>query len=124
MLRIAWKRTPALRLVGRAAAWAVALLSIARIGEAASPNFTAILGGSGQDFALAVTTDIAGNTYVAGLTYSPDFHVTPGAFQAKMGGTCDAFIAKLAPDGTLIWSTYLGGILDDWASGIAVDSKG
>jgi hypothetical protein len=91
----------------------VALLSTAGISHAASPNFTAILGGGGQDFALAVTTDAAGATYVAGLTYSPDFHVTPGAFQTKMGGTCDAFIAKFAPDGTLVWSTYVGGILDD-----------
>ena len=61
---------------------------------------------------------------MAGLTYSPDFPVTPRAFQTKFGGTCDAFVAKLGPDGKVIWSTYLGGILDDWATGVALDSAG
>lgn len=91
---------------------------------AAGPVYSAILNGSGQDFALAVTSDAQGNAYVAGLTYSPDFRVTPGAFQTKFGGTCDAFVAKFGPDGKLIWSTYLGGILDDWATGVAVDGAG
>ncbi|MGH9811192.1 MAG: SBBP repeat-containing protein, partial [Terriglobia bacterium] len=89
--------------------------------HAATPTFAAVLGGSGQDYATAVTSDAQGNVYVAGLTYSPDFPVTAGAAQTKFGGTRDAFVAKLAPDGSRIWCTYLGGILDDWASGIALD---
>ena len=91
---------------------------------ATGPSYSAILNGSGQDFALAVTSDAQGNVYVAGLTYSPDFRVTAGAFQTKFGGTCDAFVAKLGADGKLIWSTYLGGILDDWATGVALDGAG
>jgi uncharacterized protein (TIGR03437 family) len=90
----------------------------------AGPVFSTLLGGSGQDYATAVASDPQGNTYVAGLTYSPDFPVTPGAAQTTFGGTCDAFIAKLDPNGRLIWATYLGGILDDWATGIAVDTAG
>src|ERR1022692_4514754 len=92
--------------------------------HAAGPVFAALLGGSGQDFATSVASDAQGNVYVAGLTYSPDFRVTPGAVQTKFGGTCDAFVAKLGPDGKVIWSTYLGGILDDWATGVALDSAG
>jgi uncharacterized protein (TIGR03437 family) len=107
----------------------VALWSIAAA-NAAGPGFcagvSAILGGSGQDYAAAVATDPQGNVYVAGLTYSPDFPVTPGALQTKIGtvGTSDAFVAKFAPDGALLWSTYLGGCCDDWATGVAVDSAG
>jgi uncharacterized protein (TIGR03437 family) len=71
-----------------------------------------------------VTSDAQGNVYVAGLTYSPDFPVTPGAYQTTFGQTCDAFITKLGPNGQIVWSTYLGGILDDWATGIAVDNAG
>jgi photosystem II stability/assembly factor-like uncharacterized protein len=71
-----------------------------------------------------VASDVQGNVYIAGLTYSPDFPVTPGAFQTKFGGTSDAFIAKIGPDGKLLWATYLGGILDDWATGVALDSAG
>ena len=79
--------------------------------------------GAGQDqfdTPLSIATDAQGNVYVVGLTYSPDFPVTAGAVQTKFGGTCDAFVAKAGPDGKLIWSTYLGGILDDWATGVAL----
>jgi hypothetical protein len=92
--------------------------------RAAGPVFTTALTGSGQEFASAVTTDAQGNTYVAGLTYSNDFHVTPGAYQTKFGQTCDAFVAKVSPRGRVLWATYLGGILDDWATGIALDHAG
>src|SRR5688500_15743946 len=92
--------------------------------HAAAPIFSTIVGGSGQEFATSVTSDVRGNTYVAGLTYSADFPVTPGAAQTRFGRTCDAFIAKVAPDGKVIWATYLGGILDDWATGVALDSAG
>lgn len=115
------------KCVGRGATCAVALVAIAwatTIRANPAPNFTAILGGSGQDFATSVTTDAQGNTYIAGLTYSSDFHVTPGAFQTTFGGTSDAFVAKFNADGTLDWSTYLGGILDDWATGVGVDASG
>jgi uncharacterized protein (TIGR03437 family) len=115
------------KCVGPGATCAVALVAIAcatttRANPA--PNFTGILGGSGQDFATSVAADAQGNTYVAGQTYSSDFHVTPGAFQTTFGGTRDAFVAKFNADGTLAWSTYLGGILDDWATGVGVDASG
>ena len=86
--------------------------------------FSSILAGGGQEYATSVASDAQGNVYVVGLTYSPDFPVTARAFQTKFGGTCDAFIAKVGPDGKLLWSTYLGGILDDWATGVALDSAG
>jgi len=107
------------------ASLAVALWAAAAA-HAAGPSFSAILGGAGQDYAASVATDSKGNIYVAGLTYSPDFPVTPGALQTKIGtvGTSDAFVAKFAPDGTLLWSTYLGGCCDDWATGVAVDAAG
>jgi hypothetical protein len=104
----------------------VVLLAVQATATVPGPGtvFSSMLNGSGQDFALAVASDSAGNTYVAGLTYSPDFAVTAGAAQTKFGHTCDAWIAKIAPDGKRLWSTYLGGILDDWATGVAVDGAG
>ena len=88
-----------------------------------SPPSSAV---AAQDYAAAVATDAQGNVYVAGLTYSPDFRVTAAALQSKIGsvGASDAFVAKFAPDGTLLWSTYLGGCCDDWATGVAVDAAG
>jgi len=92
------------------------------------------MGGSGQDYAAAVASDAAGNTYIAGLTYSPDLRVTAGAFQTRLAGNwslavpnsiaSDAFVAKFAPDGTLLWSTFLGGGGDDYATGVGVDAAG
>ena len=101
------------------------LLCLAGCGlHAAEPVFSAVLGGDGQDYATSVTSDAQRNTYVVGLTYSADFPVTAGAFQTTFGGTSDAFIAKLGPTGNLIWCTYLGGVLDDWATGVALDAGG
>jgi photosystem II stability/assembly factor-like uncharacterized protein len=87
-------------------------------------GFTATIGGLGQDYAAAVVCDARGNSYVAGLTYSKDFPVTAGSAQTTFGGTSDAFVAKLGPDGKVIWATFLGGILDDAATGIALDGAG
>ena len=102
----------------------ILLCALAGNVHAAGTIFSTILSGGGQDYATAVASDAQGNVYVAGLTYSPDFPVTPGAFQTAFGLTCDAFVAKVGPGGKLLWATYLGGILDDWATGVAVDSAG
>ena len=94
--------------------------------HAAGTIFSTVLGGTGQDYATAVTSDAQGNTFVVGLTYSPDFPVTPGAFQTTLGGLYypDAFVAKIGPTGKIIWATYLGGLIDDYATGVALDSAG
>ena len=104
--------------------WATVAVALWCGAVAHAAGFTATIGGSGQDYAAAVTTDERGNTYVAGLTFSKDFPVTAGAVQTTFGGTSDAFVAKLGPDGRVIWATYLGGILDDAATGIALDGAG
>jgi hypothetical protein len=92
--------------------------------HSAGTIFSTVLSGLGEEFASAVASDAQGNTYVAGLTYSPDFPATPGAWQTALAGTDDAFVARIGPDGKVIWTTYLGGILDDFATGIAVDGAG
>ena len=39
-------------------------------------------------------------------------------------GTSDAFVAKLAPDGSMLWSTFLGGSDQDVPVALAVDAQG
>ncbi len=71
-----------------------------------------------------IYVDGTGNAYVTGKTYG-DFPVTPGAAQATLGGSWDAFVAKLGPGGaSLIYSTYLGGSGNDGGGGIVADSSG
>jgi hypothetical protein len=82
--------------------------------------FSTYLGGSSYDEAFSVAQDSTG-IYVAGSTESPDFP-TVHAFQTKLGGGSDAFIAKLAPSGdSLIYSSYMGGAQNDLAYSVAID---
>jgi uncharacterized protein (TIGR03437 family) len=107
--------------------------------------YATYLGGSSQDGATAITIDAQGNVYITGYTYSTDFPVTHGVVQAKNAGPViptvvpevgfpygptyiapggDAFVAKFASDGTLLFSTLLGGSGSDVPSLVAVDSPG
>lgn len=60
----------------------------------------------------AIAADALGNAYVAGGATSP------------VGGTTDAYVAKLSPSGQLVWSAYLGGIRSDTATSVALDASG
>jgi uncharacterized protein (TIGR03437 family) len=86
--------------------------------------YSTYLGGSGDEYGNAIAVDSAGNAFIAGSTTSSNFPVTSSAFQPKLAGGTDAFAAKLSPSGTLVFSTYLGGGLNDLAYGIAIDSSG
>jgi hypothetical protein len=86
--------------------------------------YTTILSGTGDSYGQAIAIDSAGNVYVAGYTAAPDFPATPGAWQTLQGGGIDAFIAKLAPGGSVLWATYAGGAGNDYATGIAVGGAG
>jgi len=114
--------------------------------------YSTYLGGSGhtsaadQDFipyqslgdaVTAIAIDSSGNSYVGGTTSSPDFPVTPGAFQTacqNLLGCSTAFVAKLNPSGSsIVYATFLGGngTADflgyppwDTVNGIVVNTKG
>jgi hypothetical protein len=87
--------------------------------------YSTYLGGSNIDSGQAIAVDASGNAYLAGLTRSLDFPVTPGAFQTVAGGGTDGFVAKLNPAGTaLVYSTYLAGNGSDAPTGIALDPGG
>jgi hypothetical protein len=67
------------------------------------------LGGTGDDYALALTTD-GTIIYVAGFTSSSDFPVQTGlSMQDSLKGPSDGFVAKLGSNLTLEASSYLGG---------------
>jgi uncharacterized protein (TIGR03437 family) len=83
--------------------------------------FSSMLGGNGLDLGNAVAVDLAGNLYVVGNTDSRNFPITSGAARGSM----DVFVSKLNPTGTtLIYSTYIGGALEDRGRNIAVDNGG
>ncbi len=88
--------------------------------------YSTVLGGSGDDYGLAIAIDAAGNAYVAGATTSASFPgVGGGSAQVTSGGGYDAFVTKINAAGTaIVYSTYLGGSGADVANGIAVDGAG
>jgi hypothetical protein len=77
------------------------------------------MGDMGND----IVVDTLGNAYVVGTTTSTDFPSISGTFQTK-GNTFDAFVAKLTPDGTIDFSSYLGGNGGDRGNAIAIDTSG
>jgi len=88
--------------------------------------YSTYIGGTGRDRINGIAVDGAGNAYIVGRTGSQDFPVTANAFQRIFGGGMfDAFDAKLNPTGDgLVFSTFLGGSLNDAAFGVAFDTAG
>ncbi|HWS88887.1 MAG TPA: SBBP repeat-containing protein [Pyrinomonadaceae bacterium] len=101
--------------------------------------YTTRFGGGGFDGG-GVAVDRSGNVYVAGVTNSTDFPVTPDALQPKLNrgtpdtsdaGTCcrdippqDAFVARLGAAGELLYASYFGGSGADSATGPLLDAAG
>jgi uncharacterized repeat protein (TIGR01451 family) len=71
--------------------------------------YSTYLGGKEVDQANGVAVDESGNATLVGFTFSKDFPVSPGVFQPARSGDEDAFVTRLGPNGSLLWSTYLGG---------------
>jgi hypothetical protein len=59
-------------------------------------HYSTYLGGTAIDQGRGIVVDTVNNAYVTGYTFSPDFPVTPGAFQPANGGFVDAFVVKIA----------------------------
>jgi hypothetical protein len=90
-----------------------------------APVYSTYIGGSGDEVGYAIAVDGSGYAYVTGWTSSPNYDVTPGAFQTTNGGGADVFVTKLNATGTaLVYSTYIGGSGTDYGYGIAVDGSG
>jgi len=86
--------------------------------------YSTYLGGSMDDMGSGIAVDTSGNAYVVGTTESDDFQVQ-NPLQSTLSGDKDAFISKFNSAGSaLSYSTYLGGIMDDFGSSIAVDVYG
>jgi hypothetical protein len=86
--------------------------------------FSTYLGGSGIDQGAAIALDGTGNAYVAGTEASADFpllHPLTGQSE-HTGGDC-GFVSSFSATGTLSFSTYLCGGVNDDALRITLDSN-
>jgi len=96
--------------------------------DGASLIYCGYIGGTWDDVGSGIAVDASGNAYVSGWTFSQDFPVIVGpslAFHGNITQFSDAFVAKVAADGTgLVYSGFIGGQADEAGNGIAVDASG
>jgi hypothetical protein len=80
--------------------------------------WTRLLGTSGDDYALALTTGNDGTIYVNGITTDN----LDG--QTYSGGIYDSFTTKYNPDGTKVWTKLLGTSSDDSSNALTTGKDG
>jgi hypothetical protein len=86
--------------------------------------YSTYFGGSGDDYGEAILIR-NGYVYLVGYTDSLDLPVTGNAFSTQEAGGWDTFAAILLDIGpSLIYASYFGTWLDDFAYGAALDSYG
>ncbi len=110
-----------------------ARVSSSAAADGADLFFSTFVGGDTEDTAVDVVVDEQGEVYICGITASPDFPATPGAFEVVYQGgglneyvQGDAFVAKLDTTGeSLLYATFLGGSSGaEIVFDIAVDDAG
>lgn len=96
---------------------------VKKLDVAGGDRYTTYLGGNNDSYAAAIACDASGIVYVTGNTLATNFPLKSALYSTNRGNG-DAFLAKLNQDGSLLFSTYLGGSQADFGAGIAVNGSG
>ena len=96
---------------------------VAKLTGSGSLLWSTYFGGSDLDYSNDISLASDGSCYVMGTTLSSDFP-TQNAYNSTLNGNLDTFLAKFSINGSLLWSTYLGGSSRDEGQSIAVASDG
>ncbi|MHA2167827.1 MAG: SBBP repeat-containing protein, partial [Candidatus Hodarchaeales archaeon] len=82
-------------------------------------------GGTDRDSGQSISLDSLNNIYIVGVTNSADFPVTNDSSESSyIGGEYDLFITKIAPNGTLLYSSYFGTNGNDYSEDSEMDNSG
>jgi hypothetical protein len=93
-------------------------------GDISHLNFSGFIGGSSEDHATDIDVGEDGSIYATGYTKSADFPVTHDCFDEFYNYT-DGFVTRIDPlNGSLIYSTYIGGSGYDVSNAIDVNEEG
>jgi gliding motility-associated-like protein len=96
--------------------------------------FSSYTGSRADNFGFTATYDDAGNLYAGGIARGTGYPTTAGAFQStfaggviqgnfELGFNADIAISKFSSDGTaFLFSTYIGGSINDQPHSLVVDS--
>lgn len=86
---------------------------------------TFIGGRSSANWAKDIAVDANGNTYICGYAQTNRYPTTTGAYDVSYNGGDDGFVTKFNSGGTAqVYSTYLGGSLDDNIWSLEIDANG
>ncbi len=95
--------------------------------------FSTYSGSASDNWSHTATYDSKGNLYAAGTVFGPNFPVTAGSLQEKLGGASggggllsrtDIVIIKYSDDGSkILYSTFLGGQESEVPHSLIVNSK-
>ena len=81
-------------------------------------------GSTSSNKGIALTTDAAGNVYVAGTFFgTADFNPGAGISNLTSVGDADIFIVKLDPSGNFVWAKQVGSSLIDAVGHITLDAN-
>ncbi|MHA2053550.1 MAG: SBBP repeat-containing protein [Candidatus Hodarchaeales archaeon] len=82
-------------------------------------------GGTDRDSGQSIGLDSMNNIYIVGVTNSADFPITNDSSESSyIGGDYDLFITKIAPNGTLLYSSYFGTNGYDYSEDSEMDNSG
>ena len=97
---------------------------VMNVANAQTPNWlwAKSAGGTGNDGANLVAVDASGNAFVVGIFSSTT--ITFGSTILTNAGGYDIFLAKYDASGNVLWAKNAGGINDDEANSVAVDTLG
>ncbi len=86
--------------------------------------FSSYSGSTGDNFGFTATYDASGHLYGGGMVRSTGYPVTLGVVQSSYGGgENDIAVSKFTPTGNnLVWSTYIGGSLNEVPHSMVVNS--
>jgi len=94
--------------------------------------FASLTGSIPDNWGFTATYDLAGNLYGGGIVNGASYPTSLGAYQTTFAGgaagtsmPCDVGISKFSADGTaLLYSTYIGGSMNDYPHSMVVDNAG
>ena len=95
---------------------------ISKLDSNGNPIWSRFFGGAASDALRDVICDSNGDVLVAGFSSSNN-NISLNGYQPTLSGNIDAALAKYSTFGNPIWSTYYGGMNDEFGYSIAVDNS-
>lgn len=100
---------------------------VASISGNGQMEWATYFGGSGEDYAFSLASDVLGNVLITGATSSNSGIATAASHQPVYAGDStfvvgDAFLAKFNENGQLLWSTYFGGNQAECSNAVITDA--